>query len=172
MFPVNSRDAMHPTPSEFQLPVTVTSSSWRGAGAASVQASGSPCAARSSLCAHHASPQQMSGISEGFFYILAQGSCLLWWEQDQFPSCQSPVEVSLTGTHLLFILVILSNPLWSYLEEPLAIAQLSCPWCIRNFKEKQDARHAPEDLADETDMETGELHTWVIRQSDYIIVFK
>lgn len=84
------------------------------------------------------------------------------------------MEVSLPGTHLLFIPGILSNPWWSYLEQPLAIAQLSCPWCIRNFKEKQDARLAPEDLhlADKTDMETGELHAGVIRQSDYLLVFK
>lgn len=48
------------------------------------------------------------------------------------------------------------------------------PTVLRDIKEKQDAYHAPEDLnlADEAEVETGKLHNSVIRQSDYIIVFK
>lgn len=40
--------------------------------------------------------------------------------------------------------------------------------------EEQDAHHAPKDLnvADGTELETVKLHNSVIRQSEYIIVFK
>lgn len=84
-----------------------------------------PARARSSLRAHHACPQQMSGVGEDFFIFSLAGAVPFDGNKTNLQAAGLLWKSSFTGTHLLFFPVIFSNLLWMPLEEPLAIAQLS-----------------------------------------------